>query len=198
MPRDCFAANQPKKKPHALANITSAGIMMSPAMQRGRIRWVIGERPRLSRASICSVTRIVPSSAAEHVGDEEGEAPGVAGGAETPAADEPSQVKPTRKWELGTRNRREGGRAARTPLLLFRTPRSAFRVIPWLHRLYLECSWLVSPSPKPLHASFLPGTRARLATCRGARRAIPTVSPCQNSCSNRHRSTGCWSSIRDS
>src|SRR5439155_26984839 len=33
------------------------------------------------------------AEAAEHVGDEEGEAPGVAGGAETPAADEPSQVE---------------------------------------------------------------------------------------------------------
>src|SRR5437879_10330603 len=33
------------------------------------------------------------AEAAEHVGDEEGEAPGVAGGAETPTADEPSQVE---------------------------------------------------------------------------------------------------------
>ena len=40
------------------------GIMMSPAITRGMIRCEDGERPRLSSASICSVTRIVPSSAA--------------------------------------------------------------------------------------------------------------------------------------
>ena len=44
--------------------MVSAGIMMSPASTRGITRCDAGERPRLSSASICSVTRIVPSSAA--------------------------------------------------------------------------------------------------------------------------------------
>ena len=38
--------------------------MMNPASTRGTMRCEPGERPRLSSASICSVTRIVPSSAA--------------------------------------------------------------------------------------------------------------------------------------
>ncbi len=38
---------------------------MIPARQRGSRRCVTGERPRLSSASICSVTRMVPSSAAK-------------------------------------------------------------------------------------------------------------------------------------
>src|SRR5438034_1768149 len=50
--------------PVAFANIVSAGITNNPATTRGMSRCDTGERPRLSSASICSVTRMVPSSAA--------------------------------------------------------------------------------------------------------------------------------------
>src|SRR5881628_468240 len=54
----------PTTMPKAFASITRTGIANNPARIRGSSRWVTGERPRLSSASICSVTRILPSSAA--------------------------------------------------------------------------------------------------------------------------------------
>src|SRR3954453_16435598 len=56
--------NHPETMPITSANMVSTGIMSRPARTRGMSRWEAGDRPRLSRASISSVTRIVPSSAA--------------------------------------------------------------------------------------------------------------------------------------
>src|SRR2546422_9880749 len=57
MPIDDLAAIHPERNPVMLANITSAGITTNPASTRGRIRWVTGERPRLSSASPSRSTR---------------------------------------------------------------------------------------------------------------------------------------------
>jgi len=59
-----FTDHQPARMPAVLARIVMIGIMMSAASTRGNTRCEYGDRPRLSSASICSVTRIVPSWAA--------------------------------------------------------------------------------------------------------------------------------------
>ena len=46
------------------AKMTNVGSMKRPATKRGMARNRTGSMARVSRASICSVTRIVPSSAA--------------------------------------------------------------------------------------------------------------------------------------
>ena len=50
--------------PMTLPTATSSGSAMVPASTRGSTRYFIGSVERVVRASICSVTRMVPSSAA--------------------------------------------------------------------------------------------------------------------------------------
>ncbi len=49
--------------PTASARIVSTGSMTNAAISRGTTRYATGSYARVSRASICSVTRIVPISA---------------------------------------------------------------------------------------------------------------------------------------
>src|SRR6266540_2387239 len=58
-PSDDWAVMYPTTTPKAFASITRAGIAITPARIRGKSRCVTGERPRLSSASICSVTHLL-------------------------------------------------------------------------------------------------------------------------------------------